>query len=583
MACGSDPIESTSETHGTGGSGGAANDASSASDTALDRRDNVVVDAVDGSSRTEDGAPDTTADASLDAGLDASLDAGFDASLDAGLDASPDATAEALADVDDEPTADVDHGPVCPELVPADTAVLRFIRPLPPPFIQGVDLCAAELVVDDVYVRADASLVVGSSWYNIDGDAGSVAYRHQLFEWSSATGTQAIGFLPGDASIDRQALIDHVAGDVVAIFAVQDEFGGDFGYPFRWSPAAGLVPIGLLAGFDQGKVTDSSADGSLAVGWARSSGGGEASGFSWTPSGGIMPIDALRRHLAATPAGVTPSGSAIVGDYVDDPDTDRGAFRLEGSNWLDLPKLPSSNRCAAGGMSDDGTVIVGGCSPLESPFESRAFIWTEPSAVTAPLVPNTTADHYASYVSPDGTAVLGGIVDAPPDGGPGPLVTFRWTQSTGLVILRSPDGRAFAGTPDPSVRDAHRMIGSLQASDDGFEAAVWSEASGAVGLGYLPGDNQSEISAFSANGKNMCGLSYKRPSGGERSDDKPVYWDDTGIHSLAVELIARGADLSALEAFDCRWIGNGSPLVLAGNVKVKGRLTYYGWVATLSP
>jgi uncharacterized membrane protein len=254
-----------------------------------------------------------------------------------------------------------------------------------------------------------------------------------------------------------------------------------------------------------------------------------------------------------------------------------------GSTWLDLPKLPSSTSCWSAGISADGSVVAGDCNPVSSPFERRAFIWSASGTTTA-IAPSITSDHYASYLSPDGTAVLGGIVDEPPDGGGfGPLVTFRWTQSTGLVKLFAPDGRQFSGVAPRSVLDASRLVGALQASDDGFEAAVWTVADGAVGIGFLPGDNQSEVSAFSASGKNVCGLSYKRPSGGERSDDKPVYWDATGIHSLTAALTAHGADTSSLESFDCRWISDGSPLVLVGTVRVRNRLDYYGWIATLSP
>jgi hypothetical protein len=201
--------------------------------------------------------------------------------------------------------------------------------------------------------------------------------------------------------------------------------------------------------------------------------------------------------------------------------------------------------------------------------------------MVAITTPSSTIGHMANTVSRDGSMILGAIYDSDVDAGFNDIVPFRWTQSSGVVPLVTADGRHFSWRGDP-VNDASRFIGRLDDNLDNYEAAVWTVAQGAIGLGILPGDNNSAITAVSPDGTKLCGISFKHYEATGTTDPKVVYWDGAGIHSLNAELTARGADLRGFDIIECSWISNGSPPVMMGQLLTSASFDTYSWVATLS-
>jgi probable HAF family extracellular repeat protein len=88
---------------------------------------------------------------------------------------------------------------------------------------------------------------------------------------------------------------------------------------------------------------------------------------------------------------------------------------------------------------------------------------------------------------------------------------FRWTEATGTVGLGS-----LPGFEESSLADGKVVAGQLihRATVASLQAFRWSEASGMVLLGPLPGDNSSSVHAVSADGSIVAGTSQTRDANG---------------------------------------------------------------------
>jgi len=110
-------------------------------------------------------------------------------------------------------------------------------------------------------------------------------------------------------------------------------------------------------------------------------------------------------------------------------------------------------------------------------------------------------DLLPNAVSADGTVVVGASVSAASS----PLVeAFRWTQATGIVGLGFLPGSTSSRGTGLSA-DGSIAVGGVSGGIG--EAFRWTQASGMVGLGFLPGGNQSTANGVSADGAVAVGWS----------------------------------------------------------------------------
>ncbi|MDJ0843814.1 PEP-CTERM sorting domain-containing protein [Crocosphaera sp.] len=200
---------------------------------------------------------------------------------------------------------------------------------------------------------------------------------------------------------------------------------------------------------------------------------------------------------------------------------------------------------AAFGVSADGTVIAGQGFSTAQP-RGEAFRWTAQTDLV-PLgdLPGDTPFSVGFGISGDGQVVVG-FTDGPAtDSIPGvPEEAFFWTEATGLIGLGDLPGGSFNSLAADASFDGSVIVGR-GASDSGFEALFWTEQTGLVGLGDLPGGVFNSIAfAVSRDGSVIAG------TGASDLGTEAFRWTtDTGMVGLGDlsggTFFSRAADVSA--------------------------------------
>jgi uncharacterized membrane protein len=251
-------------------------------------------------------------------------------------------------------------------------------------------------------VSADGSVVFGSF------------HETSLFRWSEATGMQGLGSTPGhnspgpvDVSGDGHTMITH------------SENGINIWSSYRWTAAAGLVPLSTLGGPVHSTVTGISHDGSVIVG--RDTTGSTQNDFferpfRWTAAGGTQYLPGLSG--AATD--VSADGSVVVG-YTYDAPTDGGKrWTVSGDTVTEtsLDFFPER-------VSADGQSIVG----FSKQGWGQAVRWTQQQG-TVPLNSGGSEFYWITDISGDGSIVVGHA-----ETGYGPQAVI-WDQDLGMRDLK---------------------------------------------------------------------------------------------------------------------------------------------------
>jgi probable HAF family extracellular repeat protein len=227
-------------------------------------------------------------------------------------------------------------------------------------------------------VTPDASRIVGSSY------AGST--DSEAVVWTAA-GIEPIGFLAGDTRSAATA----VSADGSRIAGWSSGAAG--GQAVLWDAGSGPLGLGDLAGGAFGSAASGiSADGGVVVGTGTSASGQEA--FRWTEPGGMVGLGDLDGGLFfSEAAAVSADGAWIVGSGY--TATGREAFvwdalggmrRLEDflrDEWA-LVFDDDWTFTAANAISDDGRVIVG--SALDPDGVQVGFVATIPEPASLALV-----------------------------------------------------------------------------------------------------------------------------------------------------------------------------------------------------
>jgi uncharacterized protein with beta-barrel porin domain len=340
------------------------------------------------------------------------------------------------------------------------------------------------------------------------GVGGLKAARRLLFASSSlvalaasaspghAQSFQGLGFIgtPG-VSLSSSAAGISADGSVV----VGTTGSGLAFQAYRWTAATGMVGLGAGGpGSVSSDGSDVSADGSVLSGTAFT--GSQAA--RWTAATGFQRLDPVGTFSQAY--GISADGNVIVGFTNGLASASGEAFRWTAATGVvGLGFLPGNAASRALGASADGSVIVGDSSLL-APGDGRsmrAFRWTQPTGMTGLGVLSGDNVSTATAVTGDGSTIFGTsfLVN-----GSGPLVSgqaFRWTQATGMV-----------------------------------------------GLGVLPGDNFSTAFGVSADGAVAVGNSVLIVNGADAHPQHGFLWDQVfGMQDLRQVLTTHGLNVTGWE------------------------------------
>jgi probable HAF family extracellular repeat protein len=218
--------------------------------------------------------------------------------------------------------------------------------------------------------------------------------------------------------------------------------------------------------------------------------------------------------FSSSPKGVSADGSVVVG--VSSSGSSNEAFRwTAASGMVGLGSFHSSPESQALGVSADGSTIVGSARSARAGDGSEAFRWTAASGmVNLGDFPAGVVNTGGSAATGDGSVVVGGALTRPDDG-PAYGEAFRWTEASGLVRLGDLPGGAFESIATDVTSDGSTIVGHSDSVNGIAEAFRWTAASGMVGLGDLPGgDFYSQAFAVSDDGSTVVGKSRSASSVG---------------------------------------------------------------------
>ncbi len=214
-----------------------------------------------------------------------------------------------------------------------------------------------------------------------------------------------------------------------------------------WAQA--LRGIGF-AGGNRSFVTDISADGRTAVGWAMV--GGQARAIRWTRIDGAGTFHPTLATTDSTANAVSGDGSWIAGDY--DPGSGPRDFVWTGSPGPDGTLTPISMGVEPGGtaagISDDGTTVVGQFTVHTSDGDIfPPYEWSNGSGVSIEL-PGLIPNGRAQAASADGAVIVGRINSNPErgfwhEGGATAMLPLLAGSFQSLAEGVSADGRCAVG------------------------------------------------------------------------------------------------------------------------------------------
>lgn len=263
--------------------------------------------------------------------------------------------------------------------------------------------------------------------------------------------------------------------------------------------------LGFLPDGTYSYARDVSADGSVVVGYSGSPEGPQA--FRWASAAGMAGLGFLAGDNESIAFGVSADGTVVVGnsDYWPPAEITEG-FRWTAAAGVESLGVSPSSALA---VSADGSVVVGSTLPSFG----TAFYWTATDGlVNLGYLPGDDLS-YALDVSADGSVIVGH--SGSQEGARG-FQAFRWTQAGGMVglgfLLGDNGSRAFGVSADGSV-----VVGESRSQDSISSAGIpqafrWTQSSGMVGLGLLPGTTFSSASDVSADGAVVVGGSGISPS-----------------------------------------------------------------------
>lgn len=155
---------------------------------------------------------------------------------------------------------------------------------------------------------------------------------------------------------------------------------GGLAHASRWTAATGVADMGSSGG--SSRIDDTNRDGSVLVGWDEHPLWGIRRAVVWVNGVKTFLVDPDNDWPSEAGA-VNADGTIIVGQAVDPIKQLQSAvmWKWNGSEWVKkilgvLPNTRTSGSAFAGGLSDDGSIVVGTAfKGMMAPM--MGFVWTE--------------------------------------------------------------------------------------------------------------------------------------------------------------------------------------------------------------
>jgi len=258
----------------------------------------------------------------------------------------------------------------------------------------------------------------------------------------------------------------------------------------------------------------------------------------------------------------------------------------------------------ATGVSADGAIVTDAAdSPGGTLSFLEAFRWTLTNPATGQgvmvgLGDLPGGDEYSAgaAISHNGSVVVGGASSAASHGGGAGLVpsfeAFRWTQATGMLPLGDLPGGGFYSFANAVSADGSVIVGASTSTASGvsdLEAFRWTPATGMVGLGDLPGGRfDSFATGVSADGSIVVGSSAVAIGNGGLDVFAPFIWDAaSGMRDLRTVFSQLGLSLPELTMTNATAISdNGRTITGFGKSVFRtpaGDLRTEAWIGVLPP
>jgi probable HAF family extracellular repeat protein len=335
----------------------------------------------------------------------------------------------------------------------------------------------------------------------------------------------------------------------------------------------GYLPGGVISG--AGAI---SADGSTVVGNCNygATGAYAVEGFRWTRTEGMVGLGFLpgAGSGGSLAFGVSADGSVIVGGSSSAAGSQ--AFRwTAASGMVGLGYVPGGTFSGATNVSANGSVVVG--FNTVSLRGEEAFRWTQAGGMVGlGDLPGGDFQSSASAASADGSVVVGTGRSSGAFNTEVGQEAFRWTQATGMVGLGELPGGAFYSSARDMTADASVVVGR-SASARGFEPFRWTAAGGMVGLGLLPGSTSGYANAVSADGSIIVGVAD------QSSSTRAFIWNSaTGLRYLQDALVNDlGYNLTGWTLTGANDISADGRWVVGTGVNPSGQRE--AWLANIAP
>jgi probable HAF family extracellular repeat protein len=290
---------------------------------------------------------------------------------------------------------------------------------------------------------ADGTVIVG-----IVGISGNANSRSGI-RWTESQGPQPI---PSSFYSEATGL----SSDGTTV--VGSELSGTSPSAWRWTEAGGSEFIA------SGHAWDTSADGSVVVGWSSNP---ASRAFRWTSPDILQWLDPLPGDNYSDALGVSADGSVVVGSSRNQSRSVATRWTVT-DGWQQLGTLPGGLNSIAFSVSDDGRVVVGFS---DSTMGQRAFRWTAEEGMQDLGVLPGDSNSQASGVSGDGSIIVGASINA--NASPGPRYRgFVWTAAEGMQELGPPIAGANASAQDISA-DGRTIVGQATWGNPGTVAVRW--------------------------------------------------------------------------------------------------------------
>ena len=286
---------------------------------------------------------------------------------------------------------------------------------------------------------------------------------------------QGLGDLPGgdfsSVAYDVSADGSTVVGESISDAGVE---------AFSWTAATSMVDFGGAASPPSGAAAVS-ANGNTVVGWRHFDSIDYA--YRWVGTAPDMSASVIDPFNSRA-TDISADGSAVVG-FDTGGAGPNGWFRPWSGSVANRLYLYSQNNwldSKASAISGDGRIVVGeALSLVDGNVIDVATLWdisrAQPDAGgmlgTSLGRLGTTGNDFsrALGISADGSTVVGQS-----EGPLGPEA-FRWTQSTGMVGLGDLPGGSFDSLAWDASADGSRVVG-FGSFDTGLEAFIWDETNG---------------------------------------------------------------------------------------------------------